>query len=291
MSPRTIVTFAIAVLLGLVAVLLVRGYISPKDAKTAANGARLVVVAAQPIERGAKLDASLLKVVRVPMDAAPAGAFVAVAPLLGADGTERVALRAISLNEPILPNNVSGPGGRAILSATVADGMRAVSLRSNDVSGVAGFVLPGDHVDVLLTRDTGKGDGSVATQLLADNVLVLGVDQTDDDQAKKPQVAKAVTVQVTPDQAQAIALAHEVGKVSLALRGASDSGAPMKTVTTIADLQVRGVRPVAAAPAARPVVRAKAAPAKPKPVQASASQTVHVTRGVEVAGYEVVALR
>lgn len=284
MSPRTIVTFAVAILLGLLAVLMVRGYVGPKnpDASGGPRSGAAIVVAALPIERGAKLTPAMLKVVKVPGDAAPAGAFNAVDALSGVD---RVALRAIALNEAVLPASVSGPGGRAILSSSVVDGMRAVSLRSNDVAGVAGFVLPGDHVDVLLTRDTGKGDGSVATQLLADNILVLGVDQTNDDGTDKPQVAKAVTVQVTPDQAQAIALAQQLGSVSLALRSVADSGAPMKKSTTVADLAITGPRPVAAA---RPkwVHRARTAPARPA---ASPNQTVHVTRGVETAGYEIAA--
>jgi pilus assembly protein CpaB len=283
MSPRTIVTFAVAIMLGLFAVLLVRNYVSPKRTDSAGKANATIVVAAQPIKRGDKLDPASLKVVRVPADALPAGAFNSVAALTG-DGVERVALRAIALNEPILPAGVSGPGGRAIMSSSVADGMRAVSLRSNDVAGVAGFVLPGDHVDVLLTRDSDKGDGSVVTQLLADNILVLGVDQTNDGETDKPKVAKAVTVQVTPDQAQAIALAQRLGSVSLALRSVVDSGAPMKKATTVADLAY-GARP-AARPAQINRVRTSA-PAKP--AAASLTQTVHVTRGVNTAGYEVAA--
>lgn len=281
MNPRTIVTFAIAIMLGLSAVLLVRNYVSPKadDAKDKNGLGATIVVASQPIKRGDKLNPALLKVVQVSAEATPAGAFTSVADLTGVD---RVALRAIGLNEPVLLAGVSGPGGRAILSSTVVDGMRAVSLRSDDVAGVAGFVLPGDHVDVLLTRDTGKGDGSVVTQLLADNILVLGVDQTNDDGTDKPQVAKAVTVQVTPDQAQAIALAQQLGSVSFALRGVMDSGAPMKKVTTVADLAVGGARPAAH------IVRVRTS-APGRPAAPSSSQTVNVTRGVVTAGYEVAA--
>jgi pilus assembly protein CpaB len=280
MNPRTIVTFAVAIMLGLFAVLLVRNFVVQKDSEASGTtkGAAAIVVAAQPIKRGDKLSPTSLKVVRFPADALPAGAFTSVAALTG-DGVERVALRAIALNEPVLPAGVSGPGGRAILSSSVADGMR-----SNDVAGVAGFVLPGDHVDVLLTRDSDKGDGSVVTQLLADNILVLGVDQTNDGETDKPKVAKAVTVQVTPDQAQAIALAQRLGSVSLALRSVVDSGAPMKKATTVADLAY-GARP-AARPAQINRVRTNAAA---KPATPSLTQTVHVTRGVDTAGYEVAA--
>ena len=126
-------------------------------------------------------------------------------------------------NEPLLVGNVSGPGGKLNLSSTVAPGMRAVSLRSNDVAGVGGFVLPGDRVDILLTRATGSGEHTdTVTQILAENVRVLGVDQSDNDQADKPVVAKAITVEVTPEQAQSISLGQTVGTVSLTLRHVAD---------------------------------------------------------------------
>jgi pilus assembly protein CpaB len=115
--------------------------------------------------------------------------------------------------------------------------MRAVSLRSSDVAGVGGFVLPGDRVDILLTRDVGKGDAAkTLTQLLAQNALVLGVDQVSDQAADKPIVAKAVTVQVTPEQAQTISLGQSVGQLSLALRQSSDKAELAKRLTTVADL-------------------------------------------------------
>ena len=143
------------------------------------------------------------------------------------------------VNEPILPANVSDPGGKGNLSSLVAPGMRAVSLRSNDVVGVGGFVLPGDRVDVLLTRTmtgTNAASQQSLTQILAENVRVLGVDQSDSDEENKPVVAKAVTVEVTPDQAESISLGESVGTVSLSLRHVADDAPLKQTVLTVSDL-------------------------------------------------------
>ncbi len=156
-SMRTISTLAAAILFGLIAVMLTRTYLSRATrnapaATVTANGATVpVVVAAANVPRGGALLPTMLKVVAYPADAAPAGAFHAVTDLTGA---QRLALHSMVANEPILPGNITGPGGKLNLSGVVAAGMRAVALRSNDVTGVGGFVLPGDRVDVLLTRQT-----------------------------------------------------------------------------------------------------------------------------------------
>jgi pilus assembly protein CpaB len=274
MPIRNIATLAVAVLLGLIAVLLVRSYLASASAKQPTAGATVpVVVAASPIERGKTVEAAQLKMANYPADAVPAGAFRTVADLTGAAADKRVAIRMISANEPVLADKLSGAGGRLILSATLTEGMRAVSLRSNDVAGVAGFVLPGDRVDILLTRAVGEGAGAgQVTQVLAEKVRVLGVDQTSDDAADKPQVARSVTVEVTPDQAQAISLAQAVGQVSLSLRHAADEVPLAKRATTVADF---GFRPVVA----RAVTRQ--APRRP------AGLEIHVVRGVETSGYRI----
>jgi pilus assembly protein CpaB len=270
MPIRTVATLAVAVFLGLIAVFLVRNYLASASAKQPEVALTVpVVVASSPIERGKTVEAAGLKTVNYPADAVPAGAFRSVSDLTGASADKRVAIRTISANEPILADKISGPGGRMILSTTLTPGMRAVSLRSNDVAGVAGFILPGDRVDILLTRPVGEGQ---VTQVVADNVRVLGVDQTADDSADKPQVARAVTVEVKPDQAQAISLAQAVGQVSLSLRQVSDDTPLSKRATTVADLGSFGPRPVVT----RAVVRAR-----------PAGQEVHVFRGVEASGYRI----
>ena len=103
-------------------------------------------------------------------------------------------LASIERNEPILRTKITGPGQKATLSAVIQDGMRAVTVRTNDVEGVAGFVLPGDHVDVLLTRQSERTTGM--NDVVIQNARVLAVDQLADDAADRPTVARAVTLEV-----------------------------------------------------------------------------------------------
>jgi pilus assembly protein CpaB len=205
------------------------------------SNAAPVVIAAADIQRGVAITPTMLRLVSYPRDAVPAGAFGNAASLVGDPAKPRIALRAIGANEPILPSAISGPNGNLNLSGAVGPGMRAVSLRSNDVAGVGGFVLPGDRVDVFLTRSVGTGDKQeTVTQTIAENILVLGVDQSADDQSSKPVVAKAVTVEVTPEQAQAISLGQSVGTVSLALRHPADNEPLARNAMTVADLGFGG---------------------------------------------------
>jgi pilus assembly protein CpaB len=281
-SIRTIATLAIAVLLGLVAVFLTRSYLNhavrPVPVVGANGGPTVpVVVASANIPRGGVLQAQLLKVVAYPAEAAPYGAFHAVTDLTGA---QRLALHSMVANEPILPGNITGPGGKLNLSGILTAGMRAVSLRSNDVAGVGGFVLPGDRVDVLLTRqsDSGSKQNDTLTQVLAQNVRVLGIDQSDNDEADKPVVAKAVTVEVTPEQAQSIALGQQVGTVSLALRHVADDATVAEKPFSVSDLGPTPRRTAASGPSVRVVRGVEASKfsfsAGSAPVRTRASQSV-----------------
>lgn len=260
-SIRTIATFAVAILFGIVAVALTRSYlgsaVQQNAAPTATTGDLVpVVVAAQPLARGVVLQPTFLKVVNFPADAVPANAFRAIADLTGDKDHQRLAMRPLVAGEPILANNVSGPGGRLNLSGTIVQGMRGVSIRSNDVAGVGGFVLPGDRVDVILTRSITVGGASntnTIAQVLAENARVLGVDQSDNDQADKPAVSRAITVEVTPDQAQSISLASAVGTVSLALRRVADDAPLARKSMDVSDLA--GSKPRAATGLAGPSVR------------------------------------
>ena len=290
MQTRTIVSLAVAVVLGLGAVLAARVYLGAnRDVEPAVRdaGSVPVVVASQPLARGFKLQPAVLKVARYPADAVPPGAFRTVAEASAAQGGARIVLKDIASNEPILLDRVSAPGGRANLSGSLTEGMRAVSLRANDVAGVGGFVLPGDRVDVLLTRsrDSNAPETSM-TQVLAENIRVVGVDQSDNQAADKPVVVKAITIEVTPDQAQAITLAQAVGAVSLSLRQISDQAPLLRQATTLADLG-RGGSPQAAAPAAPVRARAPTARRVAAPRLEPRSTEVRVTRGVVTTGYQV----
>ena len=167
-----------------------------------------------------------------PSDALPNGAFAKIHDIMA--GGRRVVLAAIEANEPVLSLKITGPGQRATLSALVKPGMKAVTIRVNDVEGVGGFVLPGDHVDVVLTRQIDKG--SATTQVVLQNTRVLAVDQTADERAQKAAVAKSVTLEVDTVDAQKLWLASSVGSLSLLLRKAGETAEVRTRKVTLEDL-------------------------------------------------------
>src|SRR5262249_21779374 len=142
---------------------------------------KTIVVAKQPLRFGAELTAAVLKEIPWPETSMPVGAFHTVSELL--HGGRRVVLTAIEPDEPVLSLKITGAGQRATLSALVKPGMKAVTIRVNDVEGVGGFVLPGDRVDVVLTRQIEKG--SATTEVVLQNTRVLAVDQVADERAAK----------------------------------------------------------------------------------------------------------
>jgi Flp pilus assembly protein CpaB len=159
-------------------------------------------------------------------------------------GGRRVVLTPIEANEPVLASKITGSGQRATLSALLQDGMKAVTIRVNDVEGVAGFVLPGDRVDVVLTRQQDKN--LAATDVVLQNVRVLAVDQVADERTDKPSLAKAITLEVEVTAAQKLALAATVGTLSLALRKAGEAAATSTRRITLGDLPKPRWRPTIA---------------------------------------------
>jgi len=143
-------------------------------------------------------------------------------------------LTPIETNEPVLASKITGPGQRATLSAVLKDGMKAFTIRVNDVDGVAGFVLPGDRVDVALSRQLDKG--TAVNDVVLKNAKVLAVDQLADDRAEKPALVKAVTLEVDIAGAQKLALAGQIGTLSLALRKTGDSEPADSHPITLTDL-------------------------------------------------------
>src|SRR5277367_5140519 len=189
-----------AVLFGLLAVFLAQTWLnnqadqrmkSLEAQRKAAPPARTIVVANKALRFGDEINSSSLREMPWPENALPAGAFGKIADVTTG---KRVVLMPIDVNEAVLAAKITGPGQRATLSGTLQDGMKAVTIRVNDVEGVAGFVLPGDRVDVVLTR---QGDKNGATSdIVLQDVRVLGIDQVADERAEKPTVVKAVTLEV-----------------------------------------------------------------------------------------------
>ena len=193
-----------------------------------------VVVAGTPLQFGNVIRREHLRLVDWPASTLPPGAFTSFEDLLGGED-DRVALRPIETNEPLLKSKVSGFGGRAILSSMISPDMRAMTIRINDVSGVAGFVLPGDHVDIILIRDFG---GSPVTDILLQNIKVLGIDQDANQSRQQPGVVRAVTFEVTPTQSQKLVLAQQVGQLSLALRHTTNVDAIQPQTIGLRDLRI-----------------------------------------------------
>jgi pilus assembly protein CpaB len=226
-----------AVLFGLLAVFLAQIWLNNQaderlksiDAqRKAAPPARSIVVASKPLRFGDELTSGALREMPWPDNALPAGAFGKIADLTSG---KRIVLMPIDTNEAVLAAKITGPGQRATLSAMLSDGMKAVTIRVNDVEGVAGFVLPGERVDVVLTRSGEKNNA--VNDVVLHNVRVLAVDQLADQRADKPAVVKAVTLEVDPTDGQKIALAATVGTLSLLLRKAGDVvSADTRRVTT-----------------------------------------------------------
>ena len=228
-----------AVVFGLLAVFIAQVWLNNQASMQARNApkptqvaSQTVVVAKQPLRFGTELNASMLHEVPWPSDSLPAGAFAKINDIMS--GGRRVVLAAIEANEPVLALKITGAGQRATLSALVKPGMKAVTIRVNDVEGVGGFVLPGDHVDIVLTRQLEKG--SATTQVVLQNTRVLAVDQTADDRAAKTTVAKSVTLEVDTIDAQKVWLASSVGSLSLLLRKAGETAETKTRKVTLNDL-------------------------------------------------------
>jgi pilus assembly protein CpaB len=227
-----------------------------------------IVVASAPLRYGDEVNARNVREIRWPSDAIPPGAFKTVGDVVGPEG-KRIVLAAIEPNEPVLPAKITGPGQRGTLSALIEDGMGAVTIQVNEVIGVAGFVLPGDRVDVLLTRSA-SADGAPAagsnsyTDVVLQNVRVLAAGQTADERASKPAVVNAVTIEVGSVAAQKVALAAKAGSLSLVLRKAGDVASRPGRRVAINEIGQAG-----------------------SPAQSPTTTTVRVLRGMEGKDYSV----
>ena len=218
-----------------------------------------IVVADRPIQLGTRLDTTNLRVISWPADEAIAGSFIRVEDCAG-----RALLTNLAGNEPVLESKLAPKEAGAGLPATIPEGMRAVSVAVNEVNGVAGFVIPGTMVDVLVT---GRLSGNTAdpnnniTRVILENVRVLAAgQQVEQDREGKPQKVPVVTLLVTPEDATKLTMASTEGKIQLALRNTIDS----KLTNPPPVLQaVLFTGPVVAAPV-RAIVR-KATPVNPVP--------------------------
>jgi pilus assembly protein CpaB len=241
-----------------------------------------IVVAAKPLGFGTAVTADDIAEITWATKTRPEGAFATKDELLK-DG-RRVVLSPLEPNEPVLRTKITGPGQRASLSSLLPDGKRAVAVRVDDVRGVAGFILPGDFVDVILIGEDAAARRENYSEILLQNLKVLAVDQLASERHEQPTVPKAVTLEVTPEQAQRLMLATNIGRLSLALRRNSDTNVAASRRVTEEDLagrrEVVAAPPPAPAPTPAPV--AEAPPPAPK-----RTTTVVIVRNMKPEEYTV----
>jgi pilus assembly protein CpaB len=188
-----------------------------------------------------------------PEDSLPEGVFTEAEALIGDDSMEpeerrRVVLRQIEPGEPILKSKVSGFGASQRMAMQLSEGKRAFTIRIDAVSGVAGFISPGDRVDIMMTRNT---QGGLESVVILKGIQVIAVDHETNQQANRPKVARTATVEVTPTQAQKLALAQQLGRLSLTLRALEDEQQAMDDETP-ETVDVRDLLGIEDAPAPEP---------------------------------------
>lgn len=216
-NTRTMLVLGIAILSGLVAVLLASRWLTQQSS----NGVERIVVASADINLGQRLTPELFKLVDWPSNSTPSGAFNEIGKLEG-----RVVKTSLMRGEPVLEGKLAPVGTKGGLSAVIGEGRRAITVRVNDVIGVAGFALPGNFVDIIVnTQKAGEQSGSTdqnISKIVLERILVLAVAQEAGRDETKPRVVNAVTLEVTPEQAEKLDLARSVGTLSLALRNQID---------------------------------------------------------------------
>ncbi len=257
-NKRALVMLAVAVLLGIVAVALAsRWLLGEKVAK-----ASCVVVASADISRGQRLSPDMFTTMERGAAEIPKDAFTDPALL-----AERVLKSNVGKGEIMSQSKLAPAGTMGGLSALITEGKRAITVRVNDVIGVAGFALPGNYVDIIVhtERDPGEHDNNVrgathVSKIVLERILVLAVAQEVSRDETKPKVVNAVTLEVTPEQAEKLDLARGVGTLSLALRNQIDPNLPDTegaTKRSLLDEKTPVPAPAAPAPLKRVVLRVR----------------------------------
>ncbi len=177
---------------------------------------RPVLVAAHDVAAGIRLDRSMLEVVHWPSDAVLAPAMVSLEEAQG-----RVTNSALLRGEPLLQSKLAAKGETGGLSAMLTEGRRAVTVKVNEIVGVAGFALPGNYVDVMV--HTTDPQNQPVSRIVLERIRVMALAQETGPQENKPRVVNAVTLEVTPQEAERMDLARSVGTLSLVLRSQSDT--------------------------------------------------------------------
>ena len=237
-----------------------------------------VVVAASSLDLGAALRAEDLRTINWPSEAVPTGTFSNPQELVG-----RGLIQPVSQNEPLMPAKLAPVGAGAGLPPMIPDGMRAVSVRVNDVIGVAGYVLPGSKVDVLVTVSPTNQSTDMTSKVILNNVTVLTAGtriERDVEKDNKPVSVSVVTLLVDPLQSEALTLASTEGKIQLALRNPLDKTMPPTPGIRPAILLGQSAAPRAAVAVGRVASRRSApAPNLAPTVAPEPLPTIEIIRG------------
>jgi pilus assembly protein CpaB len=217
-NKRAILVMAVAILFGFAAVVFASRWLLKQPGSS--NGR--ILVAATDISLGQRLAPEMFKLADWPADSVPKGAFTDAQKLGG-----RVLKTNLLMGEPVSEVKLAPAGTLGGLSALITEGKRAITVRVNDVIGVAGFALPGNYVDIIVSTQKDVPPGADARQqniskIVLERILVLAVAQEVNRDETKPKVVNAVTLEVTPEQAEKLDLARSVGTLSLALRNQVD---------------------------------------------------------------------
>ncbi|MEJ7576329.1 MAG: Flp pilus assembly protein CpaB [Pyrinomonadaceae bacterium] len=222
-NKRLLIVLAGATVFGLIAAVSVSRLLS--NAQARGGGANRVVVASVDVPLGTRIIAEHLTTVTMPQNATPAGTFDAPDKLIG-----RVAVTNIAAREPVTDFKLAPEGSAGGLSAVIPEGYRAMTVKVDDVVGLSGFVMPGALVDVVVVIDpeSSAGGRNPISKIVLQNIKVLAsgssIDQPKQEREREPESVKTVTLQVTPEQAEKLALASTEGKLRLVMRNATDQG-------------------------------------------------------------------
>ena len=281
-NTRALIMMAAAVLAGLIAVVLASQWIS----RQSQFGASKVVVLGVDVQLGSRLTPDMVKVVDWPSGSVPTGAFSDPKLLDG-----RVVKTSLLRGEPVLEGKLAPVGTTGGLSSVVTEGKRAITVRVNDVVGVAGFALPGNYVDIMVSTQSegtrSEGRDNTISKIVLERILVLAVAQEASRDETKPKVVNAVTLEVTPDQAERLDVARSVGTLSLVLRNQIDPKEAQTQVATKTMLltgraaQPAPSKPAVAAPRPRPKPAAVVAVAPPEP-----KSQIQVIKGISKSNVE-----
>jgi pilus assembly protein CpaB len=268
-GSRALIMLAFALIAGVAAVILAGRWLTQQTQVVSSQ----IAVASRDVGLGQPITANLLQMVPWPSSAMPSGSFKDLKELEG-----RVVIVAMQRGEPVLEAKLAPVGTKGGLSAVIPQGKRALTVRVNEVVGVAGFALPGNYVDVMVSMQDDRKQQ--VSKIVLEKILVLAVAQEASRDDTKPKVVNAVTLEVTPQEAEKLDLARSVGTLSLALRNQIDANPTLTEGVRKDDLLGHKAPPPPAPVAAAPVTAAPPPKRRYRPPPPK-DEVVEVIRGVQ----------